>query len=78
LGARTQEIDKVRQKRSYVEIDGDFDNAYSYNLRTPQSPSTTPSGSRIKTLKFYQESDPFIVDVVDRWMAVRDHLCGEE
>lgn len=74
LGGRTS-VDKIRQKRDYVEREGDFDNAYSYNLRTPESPPITPTGGRIKTLRFGQVMDPFVQDLQGRWASARGDLC---
>lgn len=75
LGGRVAEIDKIRIKRDYVEREGDFDKAYSYNLRTPESPATTPTGGRIKTLRFGLAEDPLIADLQERWNQERGDLC---
>jgi len=53
LGGRTlhgTEGKKQRIKRDYVELHGQFDALFSFNLRTPESVSETPSGKRIRTL----------------------------
>lgn len=74
LGGRTEAV-KIRIKRDYVEREGDFDNAYSYNLRTPESPEATPTGGRIRTLRFGQTVDAFAEDLLQRWNKVRADLC---
>jgi len=70
LGGRTagQTRSTSQPKRDYFEIDGDFHFGYSYNLRTPESPVTTRSGSRIKTLSFnMKQPDEFVKDARDFW-----------
>jgi hypothetical protein len=52
LGGRLPGTTKDRPKRDYVEVDGQFDALFSFNLRTSPSPVTTPSGKRIYTLPF--------------------------
>lgn len=78
LGGRTFSagLKKDQPKRNYFEKDGDFTNGYSYNLRTPESPETTQSGSRIKTLSFSgSQPDVFVRDVVGFWNINRDKIC---
>jgi hypothetical protein len=67
---------KRADKRDYFEEHGSFDACYSYNLRTPPSPSMTRSGSRINTLSFSErQPDSFVTDVVSKWNEVRDRYC---
>lgn len=78
LGGRTPDEGKIRQKRNYVEVDGDFHNLYSFSLRTPASPDRTASGAKVKTLRFYQDPDPLAEDLFRRWRSVKDDLCSNE
>ena len=57
LGGRSAGSDKLRIKRDYIEIHGQFDGLFSFNLRTPESPAVTESGKRIHTLSL-SESQP--------------------
>lgn len=78
LGGRTSAngVKENQPKRNYFEKDGDFTNGYSFNLRTPESPEETPSGSRIKTLSFSaQKPDVFINDIVSYWQSKRAEIC---
>ncbi|MDZ4203845.1 MAG: BsaWI family type II restriction enzyme [Bacteroidales bacterium] len=78
LGGRTiaMGLKKNQPKRNYFEKDGDFTNGYSYNLRTPESPEKTKSGSRIKTLSFAEKQpDIFVNDVVSYWKSKRMDIC---
>jgi hypothetical protein len=78
LGGRTvaNGVKDNQPKRNYFERDGDFTNGYSYNLRTPGSPLTTPSGSRIKTLSFSEKQpDVFVSDLIDFWKSKRNNIC---
>lgn len=60
-------------KRNYFERDGQFDNCYSYNLRTIPSEGDTPSGKRIYRLSFSDpKPDQFMQDVIERWNSVRE------
>ena len=64
-------------KRNYFERHGQFDNCYSYNLRTIPTEGDTPSGKRIYTLSFSDpKPDQFMRDVIDRWNSVEDNLCS--
>lgn len=64
-------------KRNYFERDGQFDNCYSYNLRTISSEGDTPSGKKIYRLSFSNpKPDQFMQDVIDRWNSVKDGICG--
>ena len=68
LGGRSVGVTKDRLKRNYVEVDGQFDGLFSYNLRTPPSPSSTRSGSRIHTLSLSEnQPDELVRFLVDRW-----------
>lgn len=78
LGGRTfaSGLKENQPKRNYFEKDGDFTNGYSFNLRTPESPTITPSGSRIKTLSFAQKQpDEFVNDVQTFWLAIKAEIC---
>lgn len=78
LGGRTfaAGIKENQPKRNYFEKDGDFTNGYSYNLRTPQSPEITSSGSRIKTLSFSEnQPDAFVSDIQTFWLVIRAEIC---
>jgi hypothetical protein len=78
LGGRTfaSGLKENQPKRNYFEKDGDFTNGYSYNLRTPESPVITPSGSRIKTLSFAEKQpDEFVNDVQTFWLAIKAEIC---
>lgn len=68
LGGRSFDIEKTRPKRAYIEQDGQFDALFSFNLRTPPSPTRTPSGKRIFTLSLTEtQPDAFVTFMVDRW-----------
>lgn len=68
LGGRTMGVEKERIKRRYVENDGQFDAMFSYNLRTPESPISTPSGKRIYTLKMHeQQPDKLVTFLEKQW-----------
>jgi hypothetical protein len=73
LGGRSLGIEKERIKRNYVEVAGQFDGLFSFNLRTPPSDSTTPSGKRIHTMSLHDESpDQLVSFLVNRW---HDHIA---
>lgn len=69
LGGRSFDVDKQRLKRDYIEVAGQFDALFSYNLRTPPSPAQTPSGKRIHTLSFADRPGAFVEMLVERWAA---------
>ncbi|HWL06384.1 MAG TPA: hypothetical protein VNQ99_15860 [Xanthobacteraceae bacterium] len=70
LGGRSIGVEKDRIKRRYVENDGQFDAMFSYNLRTPESPATTPSGKRIMTLGMHeQQPDKLVAFLEAQWKA---------
>lgn len=80
LGGRTAgQVRSIAQpKRGYFEVDGDFNFGYSYNLRTPESPEVTQSGSRIKTLSFSMEQpDAFVLDTKDFWEKEKERICAD-
>ncbi len=55
-------------KRNYFELNGQFDNCYSYNLRTTPSVDETLSGKKIYALSFSDpKPDQFMKDVIKRW-----------
>lgn len=60
-------------KRNYFERDGQFDNCYSYNLRTIPSPEHTQSGKKIYKLSFHDpKPDQFMLDVIEAWNQRKD------
>ena len=61
LGGRSIGVKKDRLKRNYVEVNGQFDGLFSFNLRTPESPAQTPSGKRIYTLSLSEEQPDKLV-----------------
>jgi hypothetical protein len=64
-------------KRNYFERDGQFDNCYSYNLRTLPSQGETLSGKRIFVLSFSDpKPDQFMRDVTERWYQVKENFCS--
>jgi len=66
LGGRSHGVKKERLKRNYVEVDGQFDGLFSFNLRTPESPARTPSGKRIHTLSLSEyQPDKLVRFLVD-------------
>lgn len=68
LGGRSFEVEKDRLKRRYVEVDGQFDALFSFNLRTPASPAKTQSGNRIITMSLHEpEPDPLVRFLSDAW-----------
>lgn len=70
LGGRSVDVDKQRLKRGYVEVDGQFDALFSYNLRTPPSPQETPSGKRIFTMTMHEpEPDQLVAFLSNQWTA---------
>lgn len=70
LGGRSIDVEKQRLKRNYVEVDGQFDALFSFNLRTPESPPTTRSGKRIITLKMHEgQPDKLVTFVKGQWDA---------
>lgn len=70
LGGRSMETDKdkVRVKRNYIEVTGQFGAMFSYNLRTPPSPPQTQSGKRIFTLSLHdQQPDALVQLLTEHW-----------
>lgn len=63
-------------KRNYFERDGQFDNCYSYNLRTLPSQEKTLSGKRIYRLSFSNpKPDQFMTDIIEAWNQNKGRLC---
>lgn len=70
LGGRSVGVEKERLKRNYVEVAGQFDGLFSFNLRTPPSPDETPSRKRIYTLSLGDpQPDQLVRFLSDRWRA---------
>ena len=70
LGGRSSGVEKERLKRNYVEVNGQFDGLFSFNLRTPESPAHTPSGKRIFTLSLCEnQPDKLVRFLVEGWAA---------
>lgn len=70
LGGRSMaaDKDKVRVKRNYIEVTGQFDAMFSYNRRTPPSPVETSSGKRIFTMSLHdQQPDALVQLLTDHW-----------
>jgi hypothetical protein len=77
LGGRSMKTVKQRPKRSYVEDDGQFDALFSFNLRTPSSLATTPSGKRIVALSFAgPQPDALVTFVGAAWKMRRPLTPG--
>jgi hypothetical protein len=76
LGGRSVGVDKDRLKRRYVEVDGQFDGLFSFNLRTPPSQANTPSGKRIYTMLMHEEPDQLVIFLAHQWanFAVKNGL----
>jgi hypothetical protein len=56
--------------RAYVETIGQFSALFSFNLRTPPSPATTPSGKRIFVLPFSEpQPDQLVRFLKNAWAA---------
>lgn len=70
LGGRSLGVEKERLKRNYVEVEGQFDALFSFNLRTPPSPPSTRSGKRIYTMSLHEESpDQVVRFLIEHWTA---------
>jgi len=68
LGGRSRGIKKERIKRNYIEVAGQFDGLFSFNLRTPASPPETISGKRIYTMSSCDEQpDQLVSFLLDAW-----------
>ena len=68
FGGRSLGVEKDRIKRNYVEVGGQFDGLFSFNLRTPPSPRDTPSGKRIYTIGLHEaQPDQLVRFLLDRW-----------
>ena len=71
LGGRSVGKDQPRIKRDYVEVHGQFDGLFSFNLRTPESPPQTPSGKRIHTLSLSEpQPDKLVRFLLERWRSI--------
>ena len=71
LGGRSRGVEKDRLKRNYVEVNGQFDGLFSFNLRTPESPPRTPSGKRIYTLSLSEDQpDKLVRFLADGFAAI--------
>lgn len=71
LGGRSVGVAKDRLKRNYIEVLGQFDGLFSFNIRTPASPPQTPSGKRIYTLSFREnQPDELVSFLVNQWEAM--------
>lgn len=74
LGGRSLGIEKERIKRNYIEVGGQFDGLFSFNLRTPPSPSTTASGKCIYTMLLHEKQpDQLVRFLAERWLS---HVKG--
>lgn len=70
LGGKSAGVDKERLKRNYIEVDGQFDGLFSFNLRTPPSEEDTASGKRIYTLSLHDDQpDQLVSFLADQWDA---------
>lgn len=68
LGGRSFDVDKERIKRNYIEVSGQFDGLFSFNLRTPPSQNITPSGKKIYTMSLHEVNpDQLVGFIVNRW-----------
>jgi hypothetical protein len=76
LGGRSLGIEKERLKRNYVEVNGQFDGLFSFNLRTPPSPVSTPSGKRIYSLSLHQKPDQLVEFLVTWWGTHAAHITA--
>lgn len=67
LGGRQMERTQQRIKRDYVEVHGQFDALFSFNLRTPESATETESGKRIHTLSLSEsQPDKFVRFLIEK------------
>lgn len=62
------------EKRRYIEAHGEFDACYTANSRSIPSPSETPSGKRIYTIRMNEQPDQFAQDVIARAAITRETL----
>lgn len=70
LGGRSLGVEKERLKRNYIEVGGQFDGMFSFNLRTPPSPLNTPSGKRIYTMSLHErQPDQLVSFLCERWAS---------
>lgn len=72
LGGRSVGIDKDRLKRGYIEIGGQFDALFSFNLRTPESLAKTQSGKRIFAMSLHdRQPDKLVKTLIEYFNAHR-------
>lgn len=70
LGGRSMGVEKERVKRNYIEVTGQFDALFSFNLRTPPSGGETTSGKRIFTMSLHDEQpDQMVQLIAQHWEA---------
>ncbi len=70
LGGRSLGIEKERLKRNYIEVDGQFDALFSFNLRTPPSAPQTRSGKRIYTMSLHEKPpDQLVRFLLGHWTS---------
>lgn len=64
---------KSGDKRRYFEIAGQFSGCFSFNLRTPPSAETTPSGSKIFSLSL-SETQPDVMarEILAAWAKFQE------
>lgn len=75
LGGRSFDVEKDRIKRNYIEVDGQFDGLFSFNLRTPPSQERTNSGKKIHTMSLHEnQPDQLVHFLVSRWMSIQSRL----
>ena len=74
LGGRSLGANKERLKRNYIEVDGQFDGMFSFNLRTPPSPTKTLSGKRIYAMSLHAEQPDQLVRLLTKHWAT--HRIG--
>ncbi len=68
LGGRSLGVEKERLKRNYIEVAGQFDGLFSFNLRTPPSPPLTSSGKRIYAMSLHEgQPDQLVRFLMEHW-----------
>lgn len=66
-------------KRNYFERDGLFNACFSFNSRTPPTPSTQTVASRIEVLSFASpKPDIFMTSLIDAWSARKSSLIRKQ
>lgn len=66
LGGRSMAVEKERVKRNYIEVSGQFDALFSFNLRTPPSPDKTVSGKKIHAMSLHDKQPDKLVELLTR------------